>query len=231
MRGERARTRTEVSPARPMGARERGKLERRRRIESAAREVFLRAGYQGATLRAIAARAGVATGTLFLYARDKRDLLLMILNDDLDALTEASFAAADPAAPLLAQLEQIFRPRYEYWAVDPQLSLHALQEGLLLRVSDVDPRSETARYHERRLSLKTRIAALVRAEQRRGALRRDADADDVAWLFLTIYFAEVRMWLRERADVAFGLARFVRSLRIVLEGLAPAAPPPRRTER
>lgn len=205
--------------AEAMGARERGKLERRRRIESAAREVFLKKGYVGATMRAIAERAGVATGTLFLYARDKRDLLLMILNDDLDAMTEESFAAVDPEADLVDQLLTIFRPRYEYWAVDPQLSLHALGEGLLLRTSDVEPESETARYHERRNSLVDRVAQLVARQQELGRARRDEDPNAVAWLLLTIYFAEVRMWLRDRAEVSAGMARFETSLRLTLRGV------------
>lgn len=222
MRAKRTRPAVPASVAEvPIGARERGKRERRRRIELAAREVFRKQGYQGATMRAIATRAGVATGTLFLYAHDKRDLLLMILNDDLDVMTEESFAGVDPDADLLAQLLGVFRPRYAYWAVDPQLSLHALQEGLLLRTSDVEPESETARYHERRASLIDRIAELVVRQQRRGRVRKDEDPHAIAWLCLTIYFAEVRMWLRERADVAAGLAQFERSLRLALRGIQP----------
>ena len=48
--------------------------------------MFCRRGYLDATTRDIAARARVANGTLFRYARDKRELLLMVINDDLDAL-------------------------------------------------------------------------------------------------------------------------------------------------
>ena len=74
----------------PLGRRERGKLEKRRRIREATREVFRRKGYEAATTREIAARADVAIGTLFAYASDKRELLMMVINDDREALPTSS---------------------------------------------------------------------------------------------------------------------------------------------
>ena len=63
--------------------RESNKLQKRRRILSAARAVFTESGYDGANIREIAKRAGVATGTIFLYAPDKRELLLWVISEDL----------------------------------------------------------------------------------------------------------------------------------------------------
>ena len=63
-----------------LGLRERGKLEKRRRIKQAARDVFLEKGYDAATTREIAERAYVAIGTLFVYAKDQRDLLMMLIS-------------------------------------------------------------------------------------------------------------------------------------------------------
>ena len=79
---------SDTAPAK-LGLRERGKLEKRRRIRQAARDVFLEKGYDDATTREIAERADVAIGTLFVYAKDKRDLLMMIINDDLDQLNQS----------------------------------------------------------------------------------------------------------------------------------------------
>src|SRR5690606_35807052 len=70
-------------PARPAeGLRERNKREKRARIERAARELFERKGFEAATARAIAARARVGLGTLFLYARDKRELLFLVFAEE-----------------------------------------------------------------------------------------------------------------------------------------------------
>ena len=53
-----------AAAAAPLGRRERNKLDKWARIERAARAEFARHGFEGAALRAIAARARVATGTL-----------------------------------------------------------------------------------------------------------------------------------------------------------------------
>ncbi len=89
--------------------RERNKAERRRRVLEAARAVFLEHGYEAATTREIAARAGVAVGTVFVYARDKRDLLMTIVNDDLEAVTDESFAVLDGDAPFFGEADRPVR--------------------------------------------------------------------------------------------------------------------------
>ena len=95
-----------------LGARERLKLAKRQRITAAARSVFSANGYENATTHAIAKRAKVANGTLFLYARDKHELLLMVLNDALERITESSVAALTGAGPLIDELVAFYRPRF-----------------------------------------------------------------------------------------------------------------------
>src|SRR6266851_5521953 len=115
-------------PEAVLGLRARGKQDKLRRIKQAARQVFRDKGFDAATTREIAARAEVAYGTLFLYARDKRDLLMMLVNDDLDALSEPAFAAALRKGPLIEQLCAFFRPRFEYWAGQPEFARYAVWE-------------------------------------------------------------------------------------------------------
>src|SRR5215469_15996528 len=66
--------------------RERNKAAKLAKISRVARRFFIRRGYDDTTLRAIAAQAGVGLGTLFSYASDKRDLLFLIINDDIEAM-------------------------------------------------------------------------------------------------------------------------------------------------
>jgi AcrR family transcriptional regulator len=212
-----------VSPV--VGRRERSKLDKRRRISEAARAVFNEFGYERANMREIAKRAGVATGTLFLYAPDKRNLLLWILNDDLEAVTTASFedlARDHHDAGLLDQLVFVFEARYRYWGADPELSLHALQELIVAR--DIEPAelNHFASYQERRVVLKARLAELIAEQQRRGRIDPAADRDVLARLVLAIYNAAVRSWLREATpDVALGVAELRLLLALAIAGCAP----------
>ncbi len=52
--------------------------DRREQILEAAVAVFAERGYQRATVKEIATRAGIAPGTIYLYFRNKRELLLAL---------------------------------------------------------------------------------------------------------------------------------------------------------
>jgi AcrR family transcriptional regulator len=200
------------------GIRERNKVQRRRAIRDAAEAIFREKGYDGATTREIAARAGVAIGTLFLYAPDKRDLLIMIVNDDLDVLTNASFASVPGDAPFIDQLEYIFRRRYEYWGQQPELSRYALQERS--RADEHRPSEEMQRYDYRRTTIVGAISDLIEVQQRAGALRADEDALEMAWLFYAIYLAHLRIWLKhDPPDVDRGMALMRSAFRLIIRGV------------
>jgi AcrR family transcriptional regulator len=207
------------SPSTVGGRRETGKLDKRRRISEAARAVFTEFGYKGANMREIAKRAGVATGTLFLYAPDKRSLLLWMVNEDLDQITEATWTeitASHTQDELLEQLICMFEPRYRYWAIDPELSLHALQELVIER----DTQS-AAPHSQQRFIMQEHVRDAVAAQQLRRRIRADVDPDVVARMLLAIFNAAVRTWLRRsNTDVAEGIAELRVLLRLAIDGCA-----------
>src|SRR5580658_3438402 len=96
------------------GRREANKREKLSRIRRAARDVFLRKGFEAATVREIAAAADVAFGTLFLYAKDKRDLLLLIFEEELPLISERAFRRAKPELPFIDQLMAYFTEVYTF---------------------------------------------------------------------------------------------------------------------
>jgi AcrR family transcriptional regulator len=205
--------------------RERNKTERRRRVLEAARAVFLEHGYEDATTREIAARAGVAVGTVFVYARDKRDLLMTIVNDDLEAVTEESLANLDGDEPFLDKLIELFEPRYRYWVRDPALSTFALHETATARIKEVP--SETKRFYSRRYRIIDKIAELVDIEQRSGRMGRPDDPPTIAIFLMGIYLAHARFWLSDAdPQVSDGIARLRRVFELAMSGLRPGAPPP-----
>ncbi|MBF4567706.1 TetR/AcrR family transcriptional regulator [Plantibacter sp. VKM Ac-2880] len=80
---------------RTIGRRERNKLDKLARITAAAGELFTERGVDDVTTQEIADRADIGTGTLFLYAKTKGELLLLVQNSTYaDALAEGREAAA-----------------------------------------------------------------------------------------------------------------------------------------
>ena len=212
-----------------LGLRDRKKLDKSRRIKAAAKTVFREKGYLQATMREVAELAGVATGTLFLYARDKRDLLLSIVNEDLDRLTAAEMDKIDPRASLIDQLIQLHTPRYKYWAIDRVLSLHALQEVVLSFPGDP--------FERRRGTLAAHMTQLVRRQQELGCVRADEAPEAVALMLQMIYLSALRAWLRSLDEsVPSGLRRLRDLYRLALRGILveaekPAASLKRRRKR
>ncbi|WP_344387355.1 helix-turn-helix domain-containing protein, partial [Streptomyces aureus] len=64
----------------PAGRRERNKQLKLDRITAAARELFAERGVDEVTTQEIADKADIGTGTLFLYAKTKGELLLLVQN-------------------------------------------------------------------------------------------------------------------------------------------------------
>ena len=73
-----------VSP--PLGLRDRQKHERERRIVKAAERLFARKGYAEVAMEDVAARAGLAVGTIYNYFPSKSALLLAIVRRETESL-------------------------------------------------------------------------------------------------------------------------------------------------
>ncbi|THV37085.1 TetR/AcrR family transcriptional regulator [Glycomyces buryatensis] len=79
-----------------VGRRERNKQEKLDRITAAASELFAEHGVDEVTTQQIADKADIGTGTLFLYAKNKGELLLLVQNSTYaEALVEGKAAAEE----------------------------------------------------------------------------------------------------------------------------------------
>jgi AcrR family transcriptional regulator len=93
-----------------LGRRERNKQEKLDRITAAASELFAEHGVDEVTTQQIADKADIGTGTLFLYAKNKGELLLLVQNSSYaDALVEGK-AAAEAIADTLEAVMAIIGP-------------------------------------------------------------------------------------------------------------------------
>lgn len=63
-------------------------IEKKNKIIEAGYAIFSEAGYYGTNTTDIAKRAGVSTGIVYSYFKDKRDILLCVLNIYIDKVAE-----------------------------------------------------------------------------------------------------------------------------------------------
>ncbi len=99
--------------AKPVGRRERNKQAKLERIITAASELFGKHGVDEVTTQQIADKADIGTGTLFLYAKTKGELLLLVQNAQYAASLERGRAAAETIPDALDAVLAIVRPIVE----------------------------------------------------------------------------------------------------------------------
>ena len=205
------------------GLRERGKRERRGRLREAAREVFLERGYEGATTREIAARAEVAIGTLFAYATEKRDLLFLVLNDDLDAMVDSSIEELAPQHPVIDQLLSILRPIYKYFERNVVIGRYGIHEIFLLLVEQPEMLGpEAKRVAERREKIGRALAEIIDRSKKAGRLSTREPGYAIAQMLMWLHWCNVQSWLSAKSPKAeAGLKGLRRLFLTVINGLGP----------
>lgn len=154
-------------------------VKRRAQIVAAATDLFAERGFHRTTVKDVAEKAGVSPGLVYLYVREKEDVLLLVLLDVLAAQAEALPKALEGIDDPLDRVVAIFE------ALVAAVDRHRAAVVLAYRTTDVlSP--------ERRLSVREReeeIADLVAGtlvEAMRAGLVRPLDVDVVTHQMVTM---------------------------------------------
>jgi AcrR family transcriptional regulator len=105
------------------------KQQTRAKVLAAARRLFSEAGYEGATIRDIAAAAGMSTGAVFANFSDKSDLFREIMLTDMAALGDAMSDAAGRGTNVEDALLKIFMAGYGFYRIQLPLARAAFSVG------------------------------------------------------------------------------------------------------
>jgi AcrR family transcriptional regulator len=197
------------------GLRERNKREKLTRIKRAARQLFEKQGFEATTARQICQRANIGTGTLFLYARDKRDLLFLVFEEEARRLFEEGSERAARSSSLVDGLMLLFDGFIDFYAQNPELSKVILQELMFQPHDEGGMGGLTVEYQ-------VAVAAQVERAQQRGEV--DSSVAPVA--AATACFAHYTLWLGSwlgvrmitREEARKGLRQ---ALELQMQGLAP----------
>jgi len=124
---DRPAVRKPKAPLRPDDGRlERGRRSRAR-IRAAARELFRESGFDGATLRAIAARAGMGASSIYRHVQSKHELLILELADLQEEAWTRFRERDDRDAPTRERIARFFAVQHEMLARDLDLTVIALR--------------------------------------------------------------------------------------------------------
>ena len=102
-----------TSPERP-NRRAENKARTRQKVLEAAKRLFMQRGYEGATMRDIAADAGLSTGALFANFTDKADLFNEVVLTDFEIQHERIAQAIAGADTAKAKIMAMMSSGYEF---------------------------------------------------------------------------------------------------------------------
>lgn len=166
-----------------MGLRERKKLIRLQRIVAAARKLFIEKGFNTTTIQDIAVEADVGLGTLYLYAKSKEDLLVMVFKDDILKMIETSYNNIPADASLLDQLMAFFDGHITYHNQDQSLSRTVLKE---LSFSTTEQRRKDIDQITR--STYSKMMRLIERASRDGRVTKEIYTGTMAWSAFALYY-------------------------------------------
>ena len=189
------------------------RVETREKIRAAAWDLFTERGFDDTTTEAIAKRAGVASGTVFVHASDKEDLLFLVMHDRLSATVEEGFRTM-PDGPLLEQLLHIFGGLYRMYAQHPDVAAAFVKS--LPGAKGPNAQGMTTMT----FGFLFRLSLLVADAQRRGEVAPDVDGLVAAQNFFASYFMALLGWLGGHATLEQALDPALRqALALQIRGL------------
>ncbi len=206
--------------ARPAGLRHRQKQERERRIVQAAEKLFARKGYAKAAMEDVAARAGLAVGTIYNYFPSKSVLLLAIVRRETQSLLARGRKILDdpPRDPVAAvsAFTEIFLD--DFTRDDRRLWRE------LFGAAIAEPSTVGQRLFEADTQLVTQLASMLERYRSNGVLASDMEPMTAATVLYGVCFTWMTAYLMNDAISAEMVRSEIRrGTAIAMRGLFPRA--------
>jgi len=103
------------------------RVDRAALVRRAFLELVAERGFHGASMSAVAQRAGVAAGTIYVHYASKDELVLAVYRDVKHGLGSAATAEVDPAASPRERFEAMWRNVVTHLADDPDRARFLIQ--------------------------------------------------------------------------------------------------------
>lgn len=189
------------------------KEDTRERVRLAAFELFSSVGFDATTTKAVAERAAVATGTVFVHARDKDDLLCMVMEGLLRQAVQRGFERAEAHRPLLDRLIAVFGSIFEMYGANEKLARP------FVRTFPSSNGPNGSRVGQLTFEFLGRLAALVTDAQASGELDVAVPPLLLAQNVFALYYFALTSWLGGYTTLASAVDPHLRmSLELQLRG-------------
>ena len=194
------------------------KEQKRQFIMQAALKIFSRKGYSPTALEEIAQEAGIAKGTLYLYFKDKEDLICSTLMFVLDDLKHRMLEEIPEELPAVDTLTRIALFMFQYFAENDEFY------NIYLTILNYNLVSNYTSLFERMLERKKELydweCQLVEEAKKRGQIREDMATMDIVMAFDGIVMTLIDQMFFHKEAVDFDpQTKTEMVMRLFLEGV------------
>jgi TetR/AcrR family transcriptional regulator, cholesterol catabolism regulator len=198
-----------------MSKRETQKADTKARVLEAAGALFAERGYANATIREIAMRAGVATGSVFTNFVSKDALLLSLLETEHEALEAAIRAAAathaqnpltDRIVAVVMAAVDVFQQKFDLW--------YAMMAASLIWEAPVEAQNQLM--FQRTAAA---VASVLVDARVRGEITPDVPPQVIADMMVALYRRHMRHLHFRTLPAAEARAMLEAQIRILVRGI------------
>ncbi len=176
-------------PLVPRSNRQRAAEQTRQAVVAAARQLFRERGFERATTTDIAAAAGVAKGTLFLHARTKERLLIMVYEDEFRQAIEEAFGHPPKNQPIDKTLATVLGRFFKVYERDLPLARHFVREVQFICRDEAEGMCRVTD------DTMAGIARIIQEHKDRGDIAADIDPVLAAANSFMLYYGILTAWL------------------------------------
>ncbi len=197
------------------GVRQLAKQATRERVLAAARDLFDEIGYEDATIRMIAQRAGVSVGSVFTTFAGKTEILSQVMTERLESLyIELERVLPFLRGPTIDRLRSIMAVHYSFETRRVRLFIAYIAASYGWTADQgVVPLGGNVR-------LKGMLAQTLLDGVERGEVRQGVDVDIFVDTLLAAYLWNYRLVCHENAD-AVGMTEIMdRQIGVLFDGVA-----------
>ena len=88
-------------------------------IRKKAMELIVLKGFDGLSMHKLAKSAGVSVATIYIYYKDREDLILSLCREETLRMTDATLKGFDPNMPFAEGLKNQWKNRAAFWLKNP----------------------------------------------------------------------------------------------------------------
>ncbi|MDP3233165.1 MAG: TetR/AcrR family transcriptional regulator [Myxococcales bacterium] len=172
------------------GLRAAQKAATREAVLEAARDEFESVGFDAASVRSIAKRAGVSAGTVLHHFGEKKELLYAALFDGLEATLDRALVKTGRPGALEKEASALGAAVFSYYQRRPSLSRTLLKESLFAEGP------WASRFVAQVQRVHVALTTLVRESVAEGELLATVNADVVAAAWLSFFYFALIGWVQ-----------------------------------